>query len=80
VLPREVGYARPWTLAEALELLGSNDGARPLAGGQTLVNVMKARVASPDALVDLNGLRSPGRRARRRRQPRDRLDDDHTEI
>jgi carbon-monoxide dehydrogenase medium subunit len=56
VLPREVGYARPWTLDEALELLGSNDGARPLAGGQTLVNVMKARVASPDALVDLNGL------------------------
>ena len=56
MLPREVGYARPWTLDEALELLGSNDGARPLAGGQTLVNVMKARVASPDALVDLNGL------------------------
>jgi carbon-monoxide dehydrogenase medium subunit len=56
VLPREVGYARPSTLDEALELLASNDGARPLAGGQTLVNVMKARVASPDALVDLNGL------------------------
>jgi aerobic carbon-monoxide dehydrogenase medium subunit len=56
VLPREVGYARPSTLGEALELLASNDGARPLAGGQTLVNVMKARVASPDALVDLNGL------------------------
>jgi carbon-monoxide dehydrogenase medium subunit len=56
VLPREVGYARPSTLEEALELLASNDGARPLAGGQTLVNVMKARVASPDALVDLNGL------------------------
>jgi carbon-monoxide dehydrogenase medium subunit len=56
VLPREVGYARPSTLDEALQLLASNDGARPLAGGQTLVNVMKARVASPDALVDLNGL------------------------
>jgi carbon-monoxide dehydrogenase medium subunit len=56
VLPREVGYARPSTLEEALELLASNDGARPLAGGQTLVNVMKARVASPDAVVDLNAL------------------------
>ena len=53
MLPREVGYARPSTLGEALELLASHDGARPLAGGQTLVNVMKARVASPDALVDL---------------------------
>jgi len=56
VLPREVGYVKPSTLDEALELLAANDGARPLAGGQTLVNVMKARVASPDALVDLNGL------------------------
>jgi len=56
VLPREVGYAKPSTLAEALDLLAANDGARPLAGGQTLVSVMKARVASPEALVDLNGL------------------------
>ena len=56
MLPREVGYARPSTLAEALEVLAATDGARALAGGQTLVNVMKARVASPDALVDLNGL------------------------
>jgi aerobic carbon-monoxide dehydrogenase medium subunit len=43
-------------VAEALDLLAANDGARPLAGGQTLVSVMKARVASPDALVDLNGI------------------------
>jgi aerobic carbon-monoxide dehydrogenase medium subunit len=56
VLPREVGYARPSTLEEALRLLAENDGARALAGGQTLVNVMKARAASPDAVVDLNGL------------------------
>jgi carbon-monoxide dehydrogenase medium subunit len=56
MLLREVGYARPRSLGEALELLASNDGARALAGGQTIVNVMKARAASPDALVDLNGL------------------------
>jgi len=56
VLPREVGYVKPSTLAEALDLLAGNDGARALAGGQTLVSVMKARVASPDALVDLNGI------------------------
>jgi carbon-monoxide dehydrogenase medium subunit len=37
-------------------LLGENDGARALAGGQTLVSVMKARAAAPDVLVDLNGL------------------------
>jgi aerobic carbon-monoxide dehydrogenase medium subunit len=56
MLLREVEYAKPGSVAEALELLASNDGARALAGGQTLVNVMKARAASPDMLVDLNGL------------------------
>ena len=56
MLLREVEYAKPASVAEALGLLAANDGARALAGGQTLVNVMKARAASPDALIDLNGL------------------------
>ena len=56
MLLREVEYAKPGSVAEALELLAANDGARALAGGQTLINVMKARAASPDMLVDLNGL------------------------
>ena len=51
-----VEYARPSSLAEAVRLLGAYDGARALAGGQTLTNVMKARAAAPDVLVDLNGL------------------------
>jgi carbon-monoxide dehydrogenase medium subunit len=54
MLLREVGYARPASVEEALGLLGELDGSRALAGGQTLINVMKARAASPDALVDLN--------------------------
>src|SRR3954464_1408468 len=54
MLLREVAYARPASLAEAVELLAANDGARALAGGQTLVNVMKARAGSPDALIDLS--------------------------
>jgi carbon-monoxide dehydrogenase medium subunit len=53
MLLREVEYARPASVQEALRLLGSNEGARALAGGQTLINVMKARAASPDVLVDL---------------------------
>jgi carbon-monoxide dehydrogenase medium subunit len=53
MLLREVEYARPASVQEALRLLGANDGARALAGGQTLINVMKARAASPDVLVDL---------------------------
>jgi aerobic carbon-monoxide dehydrogenase medium subunit len=56
VLPAEIGYARPASVAEALDLLASNEGARALAGGQTLVNVMKARAASPDAVIDLGAL------------------------
>jgi carbon-monoxide dehydrogenase medium subunit len=53
MLLREVDYARPATVDEAIALLAGNDGARALAGGQTLLNVMKARAASPDVLVDL---------------------------
>jgi carbon-monoxide dehydrogenase medium subunit len=56
MLLREVEYARPTTVEEAVGLLAANDGARALAGGQTLVNVMKARAASPDVLVDLQDL------------------------
>ena len=56
MLLAEVEYARPKTVEEALGLLASNEGARALAGGQTLVNVMKARAASPDMLVDLQDL------------------------
>jgi carbon-monoxide dehydrogenase medium subunit len=56
MLLREVSYARPATVEEAVDLLAGHDGARALAGGQTLVNVMKQRAASPDVLVDLAGL------------------------
>ena len=56
MLLREVSYARPATVEEAVSLLTEHDGARALAGGQTLVNVMKQRAASPDVLVDLADL------------------------
>src|ERR671922_2598906 len=56
MLLREVEYARPSSVQDAVRLLSEHDGARPLAGGQTLINVMKARAASPDVLVDLQDL------------------------
>jgi carbon-monoxide dehydrogenase medium subunit len=56
MLLREVEYARPASVEDALRLLAEYPDARPLAGGQTLINVMKARVASPDVLVDLNAI------------------------
>ena len=56
MLLREVEYARPTTVEEAISVLAAHDGARALAGGQTLINVMKQRAAAPDVLVDLADL------------------------
>ena len=56
MLLRSVEYARPDSVHDAIRLLAQHEDARALAGGQTLVNVMKARVASPEVLVDLNRL------------------------
>jgi carbon-monoxide dehydrogenase medium subunit len=56
MLLREVEYVRPETVEEAVRLLSAHEGARPLAGGQTLVNVMKQRAAAPEVLVDLADL------------------------
>lgn len=51
-------YYRPETVGEAVELLTSVEGARPIAGGHSLLPAMKLRVANPAALVDLG--RIPG--------------------
>ena len=56
MLLRSVEYVRPGSIDEAVRLLGTHGNARALAGGQSLVNVMKLRVASPDVLVDLADL------------------------
>jgi carbon-monoxide dehydrogenase medium subunit len=56
MLLASVEYARPRSVDEALSLLAANPSARALAGGQTLVNVLKARIAAAELLVDLNGI------------------------
>jgi carbon-monoxide dehydrogenase medium subunit len=56
MLLRDVEYVRPQSVEEAVAALSAHEGARGLAGGQTLINVMKARAASPDVLVDLQDL------------------------
>src|SRR5262245_7960857 len=45
-------YARASTVSDAVELLAAPN-ARVLAGGQTLVNVLKLRIVAPDRLVDV---------------------------
>ena len=54
MLLRAFDYARPDSVDEAVKLLAAREDARALAGGQSLVNVMKTRVASPEVVVDLN--------------------------
>jgi carbon-monoxide dehydrogenase medium subunit len=56
MLLRELDYARPASVDEAVGLLAGREDARALAGGQSLVNVMKTRVAAPELVVDLNGI------------------------
>lgn len=56
MLLEEVRYTRPETLEEAIDTLEFNENARVLAGGQSLINVMKHRIASPDVLVDIGSI------------------------
>ena len=49
-------YHAPSTLAEALALLGDNPNSKILAGGHSLIPMMKLRLADPDALIDLGGV------------------------
>jgi carbon-monoxide dehydrogenase medium subunit len=58
MLPSKFDYHRPESLDEALRLLAELDDAKVLAGGQSLIPVMKLRLAAPEHLVDIN--RVPG--------------------
>jgi aerobic carbon-monoxide dehydrogenase medium subunit len=54
VIPGSFDYHRPKSLREAVALLADlGEEARPLAGGHSLIPMMKLRLASPDHLVDL---------------------------
>src|SRR4249920_825928 len=55
--PASFEYFAPTTLEEAGEILARfGDEAKVLAGGQSLIPLMKLRFASPKALVDVNGI------------------------
>ena len=51
--PALFDYVAPDSVAEALKELASDDMARPLAGGQSLIPTMNFRIAAPSKLVDL---------------------------
>lgn len=52
--PAPFKYHSPATLDEALELVGTLENAKLLAGGQSLMPMMNFRFVMPDHLIDLN--------------------------
>jgi len=57
VIPAPFSYHRPRTVAEATTLLAQHgDDGRALAGGQSLIPMMKLRLAAPEHLIDLGGI------------------------
>jgi carbon-monoxide dehydrogenase medium subunit len=57
MIPSAFDYMRPTSLAEATRLLASHaDDAKILAGGHSLVPMMKLRLAAPKILIDIGRL------------------------
>jgi len=57
MIPGKFDYHRPKSIADAVALLaGLGEEARPLAGGHSLIPMMKLRLAAPEHLVDLGGI------------------------
>ncbi|MEA2653633.1 MAG: aerobic carbon-monoxide dehydrogenase medium subunit [Chloroflexota bacterium] len=64
MIPAAFAYQRPTTIDEALRILGADPGAKILAGGQSLLPLLKLRLATVETLVDIGRL--PGLRGVRR--------------
>ncbi|MBR0851826.1 xanthine dehydrogenase family protein subunit M [Bradyrhizobium diazoefficiens] len=57
MIPGSFSYHRPASVADAVKLLSDlGEDARPLAGGHSLVPMMKLRLATPAHLIDLHGI------------------------
>ena len=54
--PARFDYHRASSVAQALELLGSKQDAKLLAGGHSLLPMMKLRLAQPANLIDIGGI------------------------
>ena len=58
--PRKFDYVAPSSLDEALAALDANPGAKVLAGGMSLLPMMKLRLLSPEMVVDIGRVGSLG--------------------
>ena len=54
--PAPFAYAKARSLDHAIEMLGAHDGARVLAGGQSLIATLNMRLDAPKLIVDINGV------------------------
>ncbi|PSR34480.1 MAG: hypothetical protein C7B46_04925 [Sulfobacillus benefaciens] len=57
MLLKELSYVRPNSVEEAIELLNTYPDAGILAGGQSLINVLKMRIGAYSTLVDISALK-----------------------
>jgi aerobic carbon-monoxide dehydrogenase medium subunit len=57
VIPGTFDYHAPKTMDEALALLQADEGAKVLAGGQSLIPAMRFRLAAPVTLVDISRIK-----------------------
>jgi aerobic carbon-monoxide dehydrogenase medium subunit len=53
VIPAPFKYLRPTSVEEAIALIAADEDAKVLAGGHSLLPIMKLRLAAPSALVDI---------------------------
>ena len=60
MFPPELDYVRARSLDEAIAMLARREDAVPIAGGQSLVPLLKLRAVSPGLLVDIRGLKELG--------------------
>ena len=56
--PANVAYNRASSVAEAIELLAENEDSKLIAGGHSLIPLMKLRLAAPSALIDIGRIDS----------------------
>ena len=59
MIPGQFDYHKPRNIGEAVKLLAKyRDDARAIAGGQSLIPMMKLRLAAPEHLVDIGGIKA----------------------
>jgi aerobic carbon-monoxide dehydrogenase medium subunit len=56
MIPASFEYTRPRSVDEATQILAGDEDAKVIAGGQSLIPLLRLRLAAPSVLVDLGGI------------------------